>query len=214
MCFSAQSSAYNFVLGIVGSFLLIKYGNKKYSENNLIYGYFFIYIVIMQLFDLIFWLNQNPNSKINNIFSHIAALFVYTQPTLLYLLKLLIKKPNFNNNIDKFYLIINIFYLYLVYEYYGNFIRDKPIITLKKGNHLRWKWTQNNSYLLYFILFALNIFYLVESMSDIKYSIIVFILIFGSLLISSKIFKGYVGELWCYIASGGPLIMLLLSYLF
>ena len=213
MCFSAQSSAYNFIFGIVCSFLLIKYGNKKYSENNLIYGYFFIYIVFMQLFDLIFWLNQNPNSKINNIFTHIAALFVYTQPTMLYLLKVLIQKPNFNNNIDKFYLLINLFYLYVVYEYYSNFIKDKPIITLKKGNHLRWKLTQNNSYFLYFILFALNIFYLVESLSDIKYAIIVFILIFGSLLISSKLFEGYIGELWCYIATASPIFLLILGYL-
>jgi hypothetical protein len=208
MCFSATSSGYNFLIGLVGSFLLAKYGSPKYSENNLIYGYFFFYIILMQLFDLIFWLNQNPSSKINSIFTYIAAAVVYTQPTMLYLLKILIKKPKFDNNTDKFYLIANIIYLFVVLAYYISFTKDKPIITLKKGNHLKWKWTDHANF-MYFILFILNIFYL----SNIKYSIMIFLFIFGSLLVSYKLFYNYVGEIWCYLAALAPICILVCTYL-
>ena len=208
MCFSATSSSYNFIIGLVGSYLLAKFGNKKYNDENLIYGYFFAYVILMQLFDLIFWLNQDPKSKINSIFTYIAAVFVYTQPSILYLLKLLIKKPKFDNNLDRFYLIANIIYVFVILSYYNSFIKDKPIITLKKGNHLKWKWTDHANF-MYFVLFILNIFYL----SNTKYSIIIFIFVFGSLLISYKLFYNYVGEIWCYLAALAPVLVLLTTYL-
>lgn len=208
MCFSATSSGYNFVIGLIGSYLLAKYGNKKYKDENLIYGYFIAYVTFMQLFDLIFWLNQDPKSKINSIFTYIAAAFIYTQPSMLYLLKVIIKKPKFDNNLDRFYLIANIIYVFVILSYYNSFIKDKPIITLKKGNHLKWKWTDKVNF-MYFLLFILNIFYL----SNIKYSIIIFIFTFGSLLITYKLFNNYVGEIWCYLAALAPIFILISTYL-
>lgn len=207
MCYSAESSAFNFIFGLITAFLVYKYGNSKYSNNNLIYGIFLSYVIIMQLFDFIFWTNQNRKSLINKVFTYIAAFFVYSQPSVLYLIKVLVKKPKFDNT-DVFYLVINLFYLYVIYTYYISFMNDKPIITMKKGKHLKWKWVDHAN-ILYFILFGLNIFYL----SDIKYSLMICFFIFGSLFLSYKLFPNYIGEIWCYLAALAPILILLSTYL-
>jgi hypothetical protein len=65
-------------------------------------------------------------------------------------------------------------------EEFKNYINDKPVLTIKTGSHLNWKWIDHIS-MLYFVLFVINIFY----KSTIHYSIMAAFIVFGGLFISS-----------------------------
>ena len=210
MCFSAESSLGTFIIGIIGSFLLYNYGNIKFRKENYIYSLFLLYVIFMQLFDFIFWMDPKNKRNLNSIFSYIAPLFNYTQPLLLYILKIFInKKQPLNTYTDIFVLIINIIYFITVIYSYKNYINDKPVLTVSNGSHLYWKWL-NHGNILYFVCFIINIFY---GSNNINYSIMACFVIFFSLYVSSKFSTKYTGEIWCFIASIGSLLILIGSYL-
>ena len=63
MCISKNASITSFLIGIIGSIILYYLGNKKYNNENKIYGLFLFYVIIMQLFDYIFWIDQDNKKK-------------------------------------------------------------------------------------------------------------------------------------------------------
>lgn len=209
MCFSAPSSIGAFIVGIIGSYLLYNYGNKKYEKENQIYSIFLLYVIFMQLFDFIFWIDQKNQLNLNRIFTYIAPFFNLSQPLLLYILKIIYNKPKMNGIWDYFVLILNVIYAIVFLIGYSQFINNtKPLLTLEKGGHLEWKWL-NYFNTLYFVAFIINIFYT----SKMNYSILSALVIFLSLFLSSKLNNKFVGEIWCFIASIGSLLLLGLSYI-
>ena len=44
MCFNYKISLLTFIIGLLGSLALIKYGNPKYKNENYIFGIFLIFI--------------------------------------------------------------------------------------------------------------------------------------------------------------------------
>ena len=208
MCISKNASIISFTIGIISSILLYYLGNKKYNKENKIYSLFLFYVIFMQLFDYIFWIDQDNKKNLNYIFSYIAPLFNYFQPTILYILKLNINNVEIKTYFDKLILILNILYVIISIFCYKNYINDKPFLTIKKGTHLNWKWIDHIS-MLYYVLFIINIFY----KSNIHYSIMAAFIVFGGLFISSKYTNNFIGEIWCFIASVGALFFLLGSYL-
>ena len=208
MCISKNASIITFTIGIISSILLYYFGNKKYNKENKIYSLFLFYVIIMQLFDYIFWIDQDNKKKLNYIFSYIAPLFNYFQPTILYILKLKINNVEIKTYYDKLILILNILYVIISIFCYKNYINDKPVLTIKKGEHLKWKWIKYMS-TLYYILFLINIFY----KSTINYSIMAAFIVFSGLFISSKYTDNFIGEIWCFISSVGGLFFLIGSYL-
>lgn len=209
MCFSAPSSIAAFIVGIIGSYLLYNYGNKKYEKENKIYSIFLLYVIFMQLFDFIFWIDQKNKFNLNRIFTYIAPFFNLSQPLLLYILKIIYNKPKMNNIWDYFVLILNVVYAFVFLMGYSKFINNtKPLLTLEKDGHLEWKWL-NYANMLYFIAFIINIFY----NSKMNYSILSTLVIFLSLFLSSKLNTKFIGEIWCFIASIGSIILLGLSYI-
>jgi hypothetical protein len=207
MCISKNASITSFIIGIIGSILLYYFGNKKYNNENKIYSLFLFYVIIMQLFDYIFWIDQDNKKNLNYIFSYIAPLFNYFQPSILYILKLWINNSEIKTYYDKLVLILNIIYVIISLFCYKNYINDKPVLTIKKGDHLNWKWIDHIS-MLYYVLFIINIFY----KSTIHYSIMAAFIIFCGLYISSKYTDNFIGEIWCFIASTAPLFFLIGSY--
>ena len=208
MCISKNASIISFSIGIISSILLYYFGNKKYNNENKIYSLFLFYVIFMQLFDYIFWIDQDNKKNLNCIFSYIAPLFNYFQPTILYILKLKINNSEIKTYYDKLILLLNILYVIISIFCYKNYINDKPILTIKKREHLKWKWIKYMS-TLYYILFLINIFY----KSTIHYSIMAAFIVFGGLFISSKYTDNFIGEIWCFIASTGALFFLLGGYL-
>jgi hypothetical protein len=208
MCISKNASILTLTFGIIGSILLYYFGNKKYNKENKIYSFFLFYVILMQLFDYIFWIDQDNKKNLNSIFSYIAPIFNYSQPTILYILKLWINNAEIKTYYDKFILLLNIFYVIISIFCYKNYINDKPILTVKKGPHLDWKWTEHIS-MFYFLLFIINIFY----KSALNYSIMAACIIFAALCVSSKYTDIFIGEMWCFIASIGAFFFLVGSYL-
>ena len=209
MCFSAPSSIGAFIVGIIGSYLLYNYGNKKYEKENQIYSIFLLYVIFMQLFDFIFWIDQKNKWNLNHIFTYIAPFFNLSQPLLLYILKIIYNKPKMNGIWDYLVLILNVIYAIVFLIGYCQFIKNtKPLLILEKNGHLEWSWLKYSN-MLYFVAFIINIFYT----SKMNYSILSALVIFLALFLSSKLNTKFVGEIWCFTASIGSLILLGLSYL-
>ena len=204
MCISKNVSIITLTIGIISSILLYYFGNKKYNKENKIYSFFLFYVILMQLFDYIFWIDQDNKKNLNSIFSYIAPIFNYSQPTILYILKLYVNNIEIKTYYDKFILLLNIFYVIISIFCYKNYINDKPVLTVKKGPHLNWKWTEHIS-VFYFLLFIINIFY----KSVINYSIMAAFIVFFGLYISFKYTNIFIGEIWCLIASVGALFFLI-----
>jgi hypothetical protein len=209
MCYSAPTSLGAFIIGIIGSYLLYNYGNKKYEKENQVYSLFLLYVIFMQLFDFIFWIDPKNKWNLNQIFTYIAPFFNLSQPLLLYILKIIYNKPKINGICDYLVLLVNIIYAIVFLMGYSQFINNtKPLLTLEKDGHLEWKWL-NYFNALYFVAFIINIFYT----SKMNYSIMSTLVIFLSLFLSSKINTKFVGEIWCFIASIGSLFLLGFSYI-
>lgn len=203
MCFSKKSSLLTFIIGVIGSLLLIFYGNKKYVKENLIAGLFFIFVSFMQFFDYLMWSDIDNKDGINHYSTLLAPLFNHTQPTVLFILcESIYKKYNIIN-----FLLNFIYFIYVIVKYI-QFISKNNLVTSKKYGHLYWKWKNDFNYFFYFFILTINIFVYIRSF----YAIIFFLLGLFTLLSALKYFYNNTPELWCYFASFVPFIMLIISY--
>jgi len=214
MCFSAPVSFLTFIIGIVGCFALMKYGNKKYYQDNMVVGIFFIFIALIQLMDYFFWIDLKNKLGINHIITLIGPLLNIGQPLILYFIKCLYFKPEITLsvfNINTFYVIINMFYFIYLVGMYNNFIQNKAgkLVTSTSHGHLLWPWIAYFNPYYYLIVLAINIFYL----TNFTYSLVGFLILYFFLFISYHLFSYNVGELWCFFGAFFPFIMLMTSYL-
>ena len=81
MCYSEKSSIHNFFIFIISSLCLLYFGNEKYKKENIIVGFFFIFVSFMQLFDYMFWIDLDNKKGLNHIATLIAPfyLIIYNQ---------------------------------------------------------------------------------------------------------------------------------------
>ena len=94
MCFSPSSSLFTFIIGTVFSIILINFGNPKYKLENMVFGIFFIFISAIQFMDFLFWIDLKNKIGVNKIMSIIGPLLNAGQPTILYVIKNLVLKPD------------------------------------------------------------------------------------------------------------------------
>ena len=212
MCFNYKVSLVTFLLGTIFSVILIKNGNKQYLLENKISGIFLIFISLIQFMEFIFWIDIKNQYGLNKLATIIGPLLNAGQPTILYLIKYIIFRPNLFtfDNFNLPVVIMNIAYFVYLISNYIIFLSGNNLITseVSKENHLIWPWLKHYNPYLYCILFVINIFYLF----NVKYSVILSGLIFFFLYLSNKYFKYNVGELWCFFGSFTPLLMVFLSY--
>jgi hypothetical protein len=211
MCFNYKVSLFTFLLGTAFSFLLIKYGNKKYTSENIVTGIFLVFISLIQLMDFLFWIDIKNNLGINKITTIFGPILNVGQPIILYLIKYVYYKPdvfvltNFNLPVA----LINLLYFVYLILFYYNFISRTKLITTVEDGLLKWPWIKYSNATFYVILLAINIFYLF----DFKYSSVLFLITYSFLFLSVKYFYYRVGELWCFFGAFIPLLMFLLSFL-
>ena len=199
MCFSKKSSLLTFVIGVIGSLLLIFYGNKKYVKENLIAGLFLIFVSFMQFFDYLMWSDIDNKDGINHYSTLLAPLFNHTQPTVLFILcESIYKKYNIIN-----FLLNFIYFIYVIVKYI-QFISKNNLVTSKKYGHLYWKWKNDFNYFFYLFIFTINIFVYMP----LFYGLIFFLLALFTLLSALKYFYNNASELWCYFAAFTPLVIL------
>ena len=163
MCINANISIVTFIISAFSSIMLIKYGLEKYKTENLIAGIFFIYISIMQLFEYFIWSDINDLVWGGNLIaSKLSALFIFTQPIVLYILKLLIIRPStFNWS----YAIIEILFFVYVIFCFNNFMvlqKQKSCYPDKNTGLLVWSWLNYMDYIIYFSVFIFSIFIYID----------------------------------------------------
>lgn len=214
MCFNAPVSFLTFLIGIVGSCALMKYGNKKYAKENIIFGIFSIFIALIQLMDFLFWIDLKNKLGINHLTTIIGPILNVGLPLILYLIKYFYYKPEINLttlNLDSntFYALFNLFYLIYLILMYSNFLlsRSGSLVTSTSHGHLSWPWIPYASPTLYVIGLALNIFYL----TNFTYSLIVFLVVYFFLFLSNYLFSYNAGELWCFFGAFTPFILLIIT---
>lgn len=212
MCFNWQVSLLTFFIGIIFSILLIYKGNKKYINENIVTGIFFIFISFIQFMEFIFWIDINNKIGINKIATILGPILNVCQPTILYLIKFFYYKLNIFkfNMIDLIVFSLNILYFIYFIIIYIKFISTEKLVTTItiENNHLRWPWIKYSNLYFYLILLTINILYLF----NFNYALFVAILTIVFLLISIKYFKYNVGELWCFFGAFEPLIIYFSSF--
>ena len=92
MCFSSEISLTTFILGVLSAILLLVFGNPIFKKENITLSIFSFFIVVMQLFDYLFWIDLNNLYGINKISTLFASLINPSLPIILYIIKLLHKK--------------------------------------------------------------------------------------------------------------------------
>lgn len=212
MCFTAKVSLITFLVGVVGSIILMKYGNPKFHKENITSGIFLLFIAGIQLMDFLFWIDVNNTIGINKVTTIIGSLFNVGQPLFLYITKILYFTPKNILSMENFnlpVLIFNLVYLLNVVIFYISFINSGTLITRPENGHLSWPWIKYSNPIFYILLLAINIFYLI----DFKYAFVEFVITYLFFILSVVFFSYNIGELWCFFGIFIPYLMIIASYI-
>jgi hypothetical protein len=212
MCFSAKDSIIAFSIGFLSSLLLILSKNKKHN----ILGYFFLFVIVMQIFDYIFWTNPPP-SPLNKKATLLAMIFNHLQPIVLFLLllKFGILPSRLAYTLISLYTICIIIYSY--YGYIGLEESEKYTYTYKdltndsniKG--LYWKWNHFRYSSVMYLLFLVTLTVLMLELKG-RIGVVGGILAVATFLYSFYKYQtiGSTGRMWCKIVAIAPIIFLML----
>lgn len=212
MCYSAESSINNYGLGMLLSLGLYSLGNN-YDKHFA----FFIFVVIqIQLAEYFMWKDQKCGIM-NKIATISANILLLLQPFSLLFGGYLFNTLNVSNflllGISIPYLLIGL--LIIIYRFYND---KKQICSRAPDGYLIWFWNNHNFfeksllrdffYFLYFLLSIIPWLYL----KNFNSGFIIFLLIFGSLLIHS-FYHNRQNEWqtkWCYYTTS--VILIYISY--
>jgi hypothetical protein len=206
MCYNAFTSFTTFIAGIISCFVLYYHGNPKYMIDNKIFGVFFGFVITMQLFEFIFWMDNRNHWGFNHLATLLAPILTLGQPLILYACKLhfLNEMPQWNT-----IGIINLFYSVYLANFYTLWIAQTSNLTttIVECGHLKWSWLPRDLW-AYFATFAVNVF----SQSNQNYAWFVFILGFLFLILSNFFFNYHAGELWCFFSASLPVFLYFFSW--
>lgn len=211
MCFNKETSLFTFFIGLFFIILLVNYGNEKYALENKVFGYFFFFVIFIQFMEFIFWIDLDNNLGLNKIMTIIGSIISMIQPVLLYVIKVILIKPQIfslkNNNL--IVLFINIIYTIYISDRYSDFLKNGKLITKKgKNNHLDWNWKKYYIGAFYTILCIINSFWL----TDFYYSLFFVLISSMFLILSIKYYNYNKGEFWCFFSISVPFLLYLYSY--
>jgi hypothetical protein len=208
MCYSEELSLTSLSFGIFASLMLINFGNSKSENTNKAIGYFFLFVTLMQLVEYFLWIDIDCVNGFNKLGSLIGPIFNHLQPLVLLLLATYFLNPS---NLISPSIIIPANIIYLIYSgyQYVKYVSNSSNLCVKTNecDHLDWTWKRDFNYLFYFAISFLNIanFYTnVNLMVSFGISYLLLIVsIFG--------FNKNVGEFWCLMVTGVPLINLFME---
>lgn len=203
MCYTLSVSRNSFLLNIASCLLLYTY-SARYPDGKIL-SLFFAYVGLMQLFDWIFWENQEKNN-VNFIFTKIAMIVNHTQPLLLGGLILL-----FKGKIQDLGLLLLVMYtiLSLIYTVSSFNDIDYTLVKLEDGKKsLYWQWNfkYNNGYVyaLFVLVLGILAYQNLNSPMNVLFTIVNFITFY---LAHDK--NTSIGRIWCNYASLVPVVFFL-----
>jgi hypothetical protein len=230
MCYTLNTSINTFIINIVFCFILYVYANIKQNIQLKIISLFFLYVGVMQFWDILFWINDE-NTETNKYATKMAMIWNHFEPIVLFFLILfyLHKIPNVS-------LITIIIYSVLMIGYTAYnwnkvkktsvYIRelrdckdsnknkeDTECKTRETKNSLFWEWNYMEGSMSFYTIFLITLLVLsYKNFSGWIRNLSLFYILFTFFfsLYKYKIDKG-VGRFWCYFASYGPIFYLLTS---
>jgi len=201
MCISKNLSILSFVVSIVSSILLLKFG---LAPENKVISYYMIFVGLMQLVDYGAWIDLTCTKGTNRISSILGPLLNHIQPLLFLVLAYYYLQSSSIIN-DKLLVALGIIYCgYMIYKYIHYLNIGDLCIRTDSLEHLIWQWGNNYNYWGYHLLFLLGIinFY--------KYKGLLIFYIAAYILYSISIKS----EIWCFLVTGIPFLNLLVQKLF
>jgi len=221
MCYSKEVSQRSFIINMISSYILYTYSNN--IENKL-FAFIFAFIGLMQLYDWIFWENQDITNKsqadINFVTTKLAMIANNLQPIVLALLIYYFKGKI--GKISTYMLVIYVIFMMI----YSIKTFNKITYTLTEKVDVRrlvkdeekaslfWEWNSNEEggNVFVYSIFILTITMLAyENLSYPINIILSFISVF-TFVLSWYIFKGHsVGRFWCNFVAFIPLFILFIN---
>ena len=221
MCYSKEVSQRSFIINIITSYILYTYSHK--IENKL-FALMFAFIGLMQLYDWIFWENQDITFKtqadINFVTTKLAMITNHLQPIVLTFLIYY-----FKGKIGKMSTYILIIYITLMMIYsiktfnkitytLTEKVDVRRLVKDEKRTSLFWEWNYNEkdgNVVVYSIFLLTVTFLFYENISYPMNIIMSFITVFTYGL-SWYIFKGHaLGRFWCNFSAFIPLLILFIN---
>ena len=195
MCYSVQASIAAFVVGMSLSLGLTQQADK----NKQIFGWFFAFVSLMQLFDAYFWLNPE-----NADVSKIAMIFNHAQPLVLAFLVNAIKKQL--SVASKLFAAV---YLFVITVYSLNLKITNTVKDSSSGDSLNWTWNHGKFGEAVYIYFTFVMAYIFYSELDQPYNKIAAFYTVASFALSVVKYEKIksVGRFWCFIACFIPLLV-------
>jgi len=208
MCYSADLSLTSLSFGIFASLMLINLGNPASTNTNKAIGYFFLFVTLMQMVEYFLWIDMDCANGFNKLGSLLGPILNHLQPIVLLVMATTFLEPV---NLISQSVIIPANILYLIYcgYQYVLYVSNKSNLCVRTNDceHLDWTWKKNFNYLFYFVISFINVanFYTNTNLMvsfGISYLLLI-VSIFG--------FNKNVGEFWCLMVTGVPLINLFIE---
>jgi hypothetical protein len=213
MCYSKEVSQRSFIINVITCYILYNYNSN--NNTHKILALFFSFVGLMQLFDWIFWENQNMSNEneknVNFAFTKISMFANHLQPIILTILLYI-----FNGKLPNLSLYIVIFYIIIVLPYTTTTYYDIDYTLVKIKNNtktsLYWQWNSaHNNYLVYTV-FLITLSVLSFQNFNYPMNIILVFINLSSFFLANFYYKSeFVGEVWCENASLIPLLLLILN---
>jgi len=217
MCYSLQASKNSLLINIISCFILYHgiNDNLKFTRPHKILSFFFLFVGLMQLYDWIFWDNQDLSDinqqNINYTFTKIAMISNHLQPIVLALLILYFNKQlgYYSQIIIIIYTIVIIFYSLKAYNKINYTVVKKEKEDNKVHDILYWEWNyQDNGTIIYFLFLLCLCILFYENFNIPLNIILVFIGLYSFIYSFNK--HNSVGRFWCERSAYIPLLLLIL----
>jgi hypothetical protein len=198
MCFSAKASLGAFLIGLVGSLLLVSLGGR----TNISFGVFFIFISLIQLMDFAIWSDLGNKIGLNKAATMIGPILNVGQPLIMFIIKIVVFQHFQLDFIALLIPLLNAVYAGYLARIYYLFIKSGDLTTKVEQGHLKWPWLKYANPIAYLIMFVINALYLTEF----RFSLFVTIITLFFLFLSKSYFAYHVGEMWCYFGAFIPML--------
>jgi len=201
MCYTAEASAYSFIVGIIVSSYL------QPSSDLKIIGGFFFFVTFMQLFDFVFWRTQPPwnaqTQDTNRLFTKLACIANNIQPLVLAYLIYKYKGEVKGKNLVYLYGIVMVIFMM------NNWKLLDTTTTIGKDGSLYWSWNHWKYAEHFYIFFLGMLLYLSYYNLSAPYNKVLPFIILSFFIVSYfKYGVEIYGRFWCYFAPFIPLVFL------
>jgi len=199
MCFSENISLFAFTIGVIGSILVVSLG----KIHDKIWGYWFLFLSLMQMIDFFLWRNQTCDNN-NYIISILGIIFNNLQPIVLGILILVINTKLSYQDINTILCILFV-YLCVIVPYSWQCIVKTQCTLKNHNNHMDWKWNFMEYWIIVYFVYLMTCFLLFYWFVPVYGYLFAYGTLF-TFIISYIFYSKEVGNMWCFFTIFLPII--------